>query len=180
MKYGVSLLYASAALVSGGWELYLMMRPLIGGPQSWWYPVMFGASILLLVGVIYTLFPRLKKPWLIVLVSAVPLLLCGILGSLEWRCWVYAITLALGAWGILALATHFNRTSLVALIPSLVLVAWWAPASIYTCLRALGLYLSPTPMATSPLLVVLALIPPVLLVACVAVATANLRTSGGR
>jgi hypothetical protein len=179
MKRGSSALYGAAAFVSGYWELYLMMRPLVGGLQSWWYPIMFGASILLLVGAIYTFRPQIKKGWLIAMASAIPLLLCGVLGGLPWPCWVFTIAVALCAWATLAFASSFNRTSLATLVPSLVLVAWWIPAFIYTLVHAWTLYLSPKPIKTSPFELVLALLPLILLVASVLVSIATLRPSGG-
>ncbi len=51
----LGVLYVLTALVSGCWELYLMLRPTIGGPWSWWYPITLVASVVLLVGGILTL-----------------------------------------------------------------------------------------------------------------------------
>jgi hypothetical protein len=65
MRRTAGILYVVSAFVSGYWEFNLMMRPLIGGPSSWWYPVTLGASAVLLVGGILTLVSQMKSGWLL-------------------------------------------------------------------------------------------------------------------
>jgi len=67
------ILYVLAALVSGYWEFNLLLRPLIGGPSSWWYPVTLASSLVLLIGGILTLASHMKNAWLVVLVASLVL-----------------------------------------------------------------------------------------------------------
>ncbi len=60
LKQAAGMLYVFTALVSGYWEFNLMLRPLIGGPASFWYPVTLCASVVLLIGGLLILMSRTK------------------------------------------------------------------------------------------------------------------------
>ena len=55
-------LYLLTAVISGYWEVYLMLRPLIGGPSSPWYEITLAASVVLLVAGIFTMLNPAKWP----------------------------------------------------------------------------------------------------------------------
>jgi len=57
------------AVVTGYWALRLMFLPLNGGPQSWWPPIMLGASILLLGGGMHVVAPQVRGVWLVLLAA---------------------------------------------------------------------------------------------------------------
>ena len=69
----LGILYVLTAVVSGCWELYLMLRPTIGGPWSWWYPITLVASVLLLVGGILTMVSGVRPARLLVLAGSLVL-----------------------------------------------------------------------------------------------------------
>jgi hypothetical protein len=126
MRRTAGILYVVTAFVSGYWEFNLMMRPLIGGPSSWWYPVTLGASVLLLAG------------------------------------------------GILTLVSQMKSGRLVAFVASLVLSAWWIPASVHT----LRVYFSPRPLSPNPSELFWALSPILLIVASLIVGVAVWKSPG--
>jgi hypothetical protein len=115
------VLYIVTALVSGYWEFNLTMRPLVGGPSSWWYPVTLGASVVLLVG------------------------------------------------GVLSFASQVRSAWLVVFLASLLLGAWWVPASAHT----LRVYFSPRPPSPNPSELLWALTPAVLVIACLVAAAVS-------
>jgi hypothetical protein len=69
----LGVLYVLTALASGRWELYLMLRPTIGGPWSWWYPIALAASCALLVGGILTLVSGIRPARSVVLAGSLVL-----------------------------------------------------------------------------------------------------------
>jgi hypothetical protein len=72
LKAATGALFVATALATGCWEGMLMMRQVLGGPGSAWYPLMFGASILLLNGSISTVPQATKVAWLTALAIFVP------------------------------------------------------------------------------------------------------------
>lgn len=175
VRHAVGTLLLVTALVTGYWEFYLMVRPSIGGPWSWWYPTMFGASILQLVGGILLLLPRMKKRWLVVLALAVPLILCTAFGVSLW-CGIFAAAIGFATWAALGLASAFKRPSVVPLTASLALALWWIPASVYN----LRVYFSPNPPSPDPFEMLWALVPSVLVMASLlASATSSGRSVAG-
>ena len=123
------ILYVATALISGYLEVSLSLRPLIGGPWSWWYAAILGASVMLLVG------------------------------------------------GVLSIASQMKSAWFVALLASLLLGAWWVPATAHT----LRVYFSPRPPSPNPSELFWALIPVVLVIASLvaAVLSRNVAVGGG-
>lgn len=174
IRQAAGVLYAVTALVSGYWELSLMLRPFIGGPWSWWYMIMLGASVLLLVGGVYTFAPQVRSGWLVALATIVPLPLWGLFRHWSWVWLIFTITLALVAWGTLFLASTLKRASVVSLIPSVLLATWWVPASTRTLLT----YLSPKPASLDPTELFWALTPCLLVILSLIAVAALSRAPG--
>ncbi len=173
VKQTVGILFLLTAFVTGYWEFYLMVRPLIGGPWSWWYPIMFGASILLLVGAVLVLLPRMKSRWLVALAVAVPLILCSPFG-VSWSCAIFVAAIGFATWGTLALASACKRPWVVPFTAGVVLAAWWIPASVHS----VGTYLSPKPPSLDPMELAWALVPSVLVLASLIAAAILSRSPG--
>jgi len=177
LRQAAGVLYVVTALVSGYWEVSLMLRPLIGGPWSWWYMIMLGASVLLLVGGASAIAPQFQDGWFVTLAAIVPLLLGVLFRHWSWVWLVFIVATVLVAWGALALASALQRGWVVALIASLLLAAWWVPASI----RIFGAYLSPRPLGSPSTAELLWALTPVLLIVAsviVGVFVAKLPASG--
>jgi hypothetical protein len=163
LRQAAGILYVVTALVSGYWEVSLMLRPLIGGPWSWWYVIMLGASVLLLVGGVHTVAPQVKWAWLVVLAVIASLVLWSLFRDGSWVWLVFTVATALVAWVALALASTLQRGSLVAVIASVALAAWWIPASV----RTLSAYFSTRPSSPDPAGLLWALIPALLIFASI-------------
>lgn len=177
VRQTVGTLFLVTALISGYGEWYLMSLTILGGPWSWWYPVMFGASIVLLVGGILTLLPRMRRVWLTAIAVALPLVRCIPFG-LSWSCGIFAIVIGLTTWGTLALASAWKRASVVALIPSAALALWWLPVSVKFLIGVLVIYLSPDLTNVNLTGILWALTPSILVVASLIAGVALLRTEG--
>ena len=119
------ILNVVTAFLTGYMVLYVMLQTVNGGPWSWWYPIMLGASILLLVGGVHVVASGVKKGSLVALAGVLPLIMCGAFGGLPLRCWVFAIAVALVTWAGLALASAFKRTAITGLIAAVILAASW-------------------------------------------------------
>jgi len=52
LKIGTGVLYIATALIGFRWALYLTLTELYGLPFSWWYAVIFGGALAILVGAI--------------------------------------------------------------------------------------------------------------------------------
>lgn len=100
VRQAAGVLYVATALVSGFWEISLMLRPLIGGPWSWWYVLTLGASVLLLVGGVHTVVPEVRGAWLVALAVIVPLVLWSLFRDGSWVWLVFTVVTALVAWGL--------------------------------------------------------------------------------
>jgi len=174
LRQAAGVLYVATALVSGYTEVSLMLRPLIGGPWSWWYVIMLGASILLLVGGVHTVAPHVRWGWLVALAVIVPLVLWSLFRDGSWVWLVFTVATALVAWGALALASIFQRGSVVAIIASVALAVWWVPASV----RTLGAYFSPRPSSADPMELLWALTPTLLIIASVIIGVVLSKSPG--
>jgi hypothetical protein len=141
IKQAAGIVYALTAIVSGYWEMSLILRPTIGGPWSWWYMIMLSASVLLLIGGVHVVAPQMKSASLVVLSVVVSLVLWSLFRDSSWVWLVFSIATAAVTWGVLTLASTFQRDSLVAAIAGAVLAAWWISASV----RTLITYFSPSP-----------------------------------
>jgi hypothetical protein len=139
-------LYVVTALITGYRALPLVFAP-SGGLFFWWPLVMFGASILLMVGGTQTLAPRMKQRWSVAIAAAVPLIMwIAFLREFLWIFWIFAVTVTLLTWGILALASALNRNWIAGFAASLILAVSWLPISV----EALVEYFSPKPPASDP------------------------------
>ena len=163
VRQAAGVLYVVTALISGYWETSLMLRPLIGGPWSWWYIIMLGASVLLLVGGVHTVAPQVRWGWLVALAVVVPLVLWGLFRDGSWVWPTFTVVTALVAWGTLVLASALQRGSIVAIIASVALAAWWVPASV----RTLSAYFSPRPSSPDSMELLWALTPALLIIASI-------------
>jgi hypothetical protein len=172
VRHLVGTLFLVTALVTGYWEFYLMVRPLIGGPWSWWYPTMFGASTLLLVGGILLILPRMKKAWLVALALAVPLILCAPFG-VSLSCGIFVAAIGFITWAALSVASAFKRPSVVPLTASVPLAVWWIPASAYN----VRIYFSPNPPSPDAFELLWALVACILVIGSLIASAASLRSS---
>lgn len=159
IRWAPAALYAVTAVLTGYSALYQMLQTINGGPWSWWFPIMLGASILLLIGSFHNVAPLVRPVWLAVIAAAIPLAICSVFGSLPLRCWVFALAVATLAWASLAVTTSVQNVSLTAFIASLMLAVSWLPVSFHT----FHIYFSPyppnaDPIALLPLLILWSLI----------------------
>ncbi len=165
LRQAAGILYVVTAIVSGYWEISLMLRPLIGGPWSWWYMIMLGASVLLLVGGVHVVAPQVKWAWLLALAVVASLVLWSLFRDGSWVWLVFTVATAVVTWGVLTLASTFQRGSLVAVIASVALAAWWVPSSV----RTLSAYFSPRPSSPDLAGLLWALTPALLITASVVI-----------
>jgi hypothetical protein len=172
--WSAGILYVVTAFQTGYLVLYAMLQTVNGGPWSWWYPIMLGASILLLVGGVHVVAFRVKEGWLVVLAAALPLAMCGAFGGLPLRCWVFAIAVAVVTWASLALASAFKRAAITGLIATLILAASWVPPSV----RTLSVYFSAKPPDPNPVALLWLLAPWVLIVASIIAGIVLSKSSG--
>jgi hypothetical protein len=93
--------------------------------------ISLGAAVLLLVGGIFTLFPHIRKIWLIGLV--------GVTLAIFWALFVrefskpyciFIVAVLLLTWATLAWASASRRPAIVAFIASLSLALFWLPVSL--------------------------------------------------
>ncbi len=154
MRWGIAAFYVAAAVLTGYAALYQMLQTINGAPWSWWYLIRLGASILLLVGGIKAVAPRVKSGWLVAISAAIPLAFCALFGSLPPRCWIFAFVVAVVALATLLIGSAMNRHGFAAFTASLLLVLSWLPASIATLRDYFaGNAPSTSPVALLPLLV---------------------------
>ncbi len=139
-------LYLVTALITGYPALQLLFTP-TGGSFFWWPWVMFGASVLVMVGGIQTIVPRMKQRWSVAIAAAVPLILWIVfIREFLWIFWIFAATLTLLTWGIVAFASALNRNWVAGFAASLTLAVAWLPTSV----EAWVLYFSPRPPNPDP------------------------------
>ena len=168
-KRSVGGLYIVTSLLTGYWEFSIMMQTTIGRPWSWWYPVAFGASILLLLGGISTVFSRVRKEWTLILTFIVVMVFCAFIGCWAywtWLCTGYVSGMTLIVWSALTLAGTVNKSWLVPFISSVVLASWWVRGVI----NDFYLFLSPKPPSTDATAILLELVPCILVAACLVAA----------
>jgi hypothetical protein len=146
MRRITGILCVLTALLTGYAALWEMLQTINGGPWSWLYPIMLGASILLLVGGVRTFAPRIGGGWLAAFAAAIPLALCAPFGGLPLRCWIFAAVLALATWTCLAIGSAIKKAATVAFIAILVLTASWLPGTMNT----FHVYFSPNPPNPNP------------------------------
>jgi hypothetical protein len=147
MRRALGIFHAVIALITGYWGLQTIFMPSSGGRFNWWPLIMLGAPILLFVGGVLTIFPQLKKIWLVALAVAILFVIwVTLIRDFSWTYWIFAAAVMLTTWGTLALASSLKRTETTAFIASLMLAASWFPGSIY----AFRVYLFPNPPAANP------------------------------
>jgi len=83
LRQMAGVLYVLTALVSGYWEFNLLMRPLIGGPSSLWYPITLGTSVVLLIAGLLVVVSRTKSSRLVALVATLVLAVWWIPASMH-------------------------------------------------------------------------------------------------
>jgi hypothetical protein len=174
VKQIAGILYVLTAVLSGYWEISLILRSMVGGPWSWWYVVMLGGSVVLLVGGLHTTAPVVKWPWLISVVVTLSLVLWGVFRDAPWVWLVFAVATALVSWGSLTLASILQRDSLVAVVASVALAVWWIPASV----RTVSAYLSATTRNADSAGLLWALIPTVLIIASLLTGVVSAKSRG--
>jgi hypothetical protein len=143
--------------------LFLMLQTINGGPWSWSYPIILGASILLLVGAVHVVASRVKKGWFAALPGIFPLIICGAFGGLPLICWGFSTATALVTWAGLALASALRRAATTGLMAALIIAAAWAPPST----RTLIAYFSPKPQDPNPATLLWVLVPWIFIVASI-------------
>ena len=163
VRRAAGVLYVVTALISGYWETSLTLRPLIGGPWSWWYVIALGGSVILLAGGVHALAPRLTRGLLVTLVSGVSLALWGLVGGSSGIWLAFTLATALAAWGALALAAALRKWSVVGIIAAAVSALFWVPASV----RTLGGYFSPATGSPDPVALLWVLAPGFLIIASI-------------
>lgn len=125
------LLYVVTALVSGYWGLRVMAAVI--PPPPWAQLTLFSAPILLLVGGVHTLFPQLRKKWLMAFTGSILLVLWASffrgISVLYYLPLATAVTLI--SWAVLGLASTLRRPAIMAFVPSLILALCWIPVPIF-------------------------------------------------
>jgi hypothetical protein len=144
MRWAIGVLYVVTGLLTGYAAVYQMMQTVNGGLWSWSYPLMLGASVLLLASGIHNLFPRTTAVWLALIAAVIPIALCALFGSMPVRCWAFAAIIGFVTWSCFTFAGG-RRPGLTALIASMALIASWLPSSFGT----IHAYLFPTPPAAN-------------------------------
>jgi hypothetical protein len=174
VRWARGMIYAATALLTGYATLYQILQTANGGPWSWWYPIMLGGSILLVVGDIREIVPKLNSLWLVALSALIPLALCGILGGLPLRCWAFGIGLGFIAWIGLAVGSTTRQLNFLTLASSLTLLASWLPMSV----RTFRVYLSSGAPSSNATVLLPLFLTWVLLIATVALSSSvSLRNS---
>lgn len=158
-RWAAGFLYLVTALFTGYWGLRFTFAP----AGVWWLLTMLGAPILMLVGGVLTLFPRVKKVWLVALAGTILFVIwVAFIREFLWVYWVFAVAVVLVTWGILALASALKREWLAGFVASVILAASWAPVSVEVWVE----YFSPKNPGTDQMgLILLVLVPWVLIVA---------------
>jgi hypothetical protein len=123
--------YLVTGLLTGYAAVYQMMQTVNGGSWSWSYPLMLGASVLLLVSGVHDMFVNISTVWLALIAAAFPIGFCALFGATPVRCWVFAIFIGAVTWACFTLAGG-RRPGLPALIGSSALIASWLPSSVAT------------------------------------------------
>lgn len=169
LRRAAGILHIVTAFFTGYWGLRMMFAPFPSGSFFWWPLTMFGAPILLLIGGILTLFPRMKKIWLIAIAGTIVLgVWVAFLRDFDLVFWVFAASVALATYGILALTSALRRNWLSGLVASLALAISWIPMSV----EVLAQYLSPQSKGWDPpLLLSLVLAPWILILASIVAAS---------
>ena len=160
MKRAAGVLYGVTALVSGYLGLRMIFTPSSGGRFFWWPLIMFGAPILLLVGSILTIFPQVRKIWLVALAGTILFLIwVAFMRDFSGAYLIFAVALIVTTWAAIGLASALRRPVVVALGASLILTMSWIPGSFYAFRATLS---AVPPIANAlvllPLLVLWALI----------------------
>jgi hypothetical protein len=91
---------------------------------------MLGAAILLMVVGIRALVPRLAVSGAVAIAVATPLIICTVFGTWPPRCWIFAASMAVGAWGLLNADLGLKHGDVAAFSLSLVLLVAWTIVSI--------------------------------------------------
>lgn len=163
------------AITTGYWALRLMFLPLNGGAESWWPPIMLGASILLMGSGLHVVVHQLRGVWLVLFAGALPLLLCiAVFQRVPPRGVVFALSVAFAMWIIQQLASAMNRRGSMVLVASLILAVSWVPFSI----NAVRSYLSPSAPVSDSAGLVFSLAPWVLIAMCVLVGSSSMGAEG--
>lgn len=142
MRWVAGLLYVVTGLVTGYAAVYQMMQTVNGGPWSWSYPLMLGASVLLIVCGVQNAFSGIAAVWLAIIAAVLPVAFCALFGAIPARCWGFAIIIGAVSWACFTFAGG-RRPGLPAVIASGALVASWLPSSVATIYA----YLFPNPPA---------------------------------
>jgi hypothetical protein len=171
-RSAVSALCILTTLVTAYYALRLMFGSVNGGPRLWWPWLMLGASILLLVGGVHLVIPRVCPFVPFLGAPVIPLLLClGLLGHVVVRCWLFAGAILLGTCVIECLIWVSRKPGLTLLITSLLLAGSWVPFSV-NIWRG---YFSPYPQVLDPRVLVVSYAPWLLMLACIGVSIGELR-----
>ena len=169
------VLYLVTALVTGFLGLRVMFTPYFTGPFAWIYLTAFGAPILLLVGGILTIFPWVKKGFLVAIPGIVLFIVwITYVHYLGWVYGVFAVVVMLVNCGVLAICSATHKDDLAALIASLLLALIWIPGSLHGFLKNLSLVFdlpSEVLLSILPVLLIWALI-----IACVTCGFKLIRT----
>lgn len=164
MRWTAGILYTVTALVTGYWGLRVMFTPSNGGRFFWWPLIMFGAPILLLVAGILTLFPQVKKRWLVALAGIILFVIwVALIRDFSWTYCTFAVAVTLITWGIVAFTSALKRNWVGGFVASLILAASWTPISVEVSVE----YFSPKASGTDPMILILVLAPWVFIIASI-------------
>ena len=166
-KVLVSVLYLVTGLITGFLGLRAMFAPSsFSGPFYWLPLIALGAPILLLVGAILTLFPRVKKGILVAVPGIILFVVwVAFIRESSWTYWIFSVAVILVNLGVLAICSATHKDDLAALIASLLLAVIWIPGSLHRFLANLSLVFglpNESLLTTLPVLLIWALI-----IACV-------------
>lgn len=115
-----------------------------------WLPMIgLGAAILLLVGGLFTLFPKIREMWLVLLAAAIPATFWVVfLRKFSTPYCIFIASVILVTWATVTWASASRRPPIVAFIASVSLALFWLPVSFGTLRSS---YLTATVLANVPI-----------------------------
>ena len=118
---GWGVWYISVGLLAGYSSLLSMMATVNGAPESLWPALSLAASILLFCDGLKSCFSHIAIWWLVIIVAAIPLVLCSIFMEWPLSCWIFSGILAIAEVILLQLSKQLKRDGFVPFVSSVVL-----------------------------------------------------------
>ncbi|MGC2744269.1 MAG: hypothetical protein WA672_13840 [Candidatus Angelobacter sp.] len=131
MRQTTGILCVATAILAGYWGSRAMFT-ISPDASLFWLPMIgFGAAILLLVGGVFTLRPKIKKKWFLAFVAVILATFWAVfLREFSAPYCIFVAALILVTWATLAWASASQRSALVAFIANVSLALFWLPMSL--------------------------------------------------